>query len=241
MGADLWISAGYSIILTADALAIPRLGAINVHPSLLPAYRGSHPIYWAMFDRERVGVTIHQMVPQVDAGDILAQLEHPVDPRRSPADVYRDVCGLARQALDGVLDDAMRLRALPPGVPQTGNPSYRSTPERELDRLTVDWSQPADEIVRRVRVFPDWVHFIANGERVFVSDARVVGQADGVGVAPGTVVHRALRSLQIVAGDGATVEIRSPVRRRSRFLPSRVRSYAIGWRTQTVDTAPSCD
>lgn len=165
LGAQLWISAGYSIILSPAALEVPKLGAINVHPSLLPAYRGSHPIYWAMFEGQKVGVTIHEMVPEVDSGEILRQLALTVDLDTAPAEVYREVCGLARQSLDALLPEIAKLGALPVGTPQAGPASYRSTPGRELDRLTIDWSQAAGEIVRRIRVFPGWVHFIANGER----------------------------------------------------------------------------
>jgi folate-dependent phosphoribosylglycinamide formyltransferase PurN/lipid II:glycine glycyltransferase (peptidoglycan interpeptide bridge formation enzyme) len=77
---DLVVVAGFSQILKPPILAVPRLGSINVHPSLLPSYRGPDPCYWVLANRETVtGVTIHYIEPRIDAGDIVAQTTLPVE------------------------------------------------------------------------------------------------------------------------------------------------------------------
>src|ERR1051326_8112976 len=71
---DLLVVAAYGQILSRDVLAVPRLGGINVHGSLLPKYRGAAPVAWAIYHGEtRTGVTIIHMSPALDAGDMLAQ------------------------------------------------------------------------------------------------------------------------------------------------------------------------
>ena len=135
---DLLFSAGYTRILSPRTLGVARVGAVNLHPSLLPAYRGSHPIFWAYYHGERtVGATLHEMVPAVDAGGLVTQVEVAIDPWEPPALGYQRVldaaapgiaCAVARIAVE------RRLHV----VSQRGTPSYRNGPDRELDRLCID-------------------------------------------------------------------------------------------------------
>ena len=77
------VMASFNQIVNAPTLRIPRHGFINVHPSLLPQYRGPEPVYWVIADgAERTGITLHRAVPKVDAGPILAQAAVAVDPPR---------------------------------------------------------------------------------------------------------------------------------------------------------------
>ena len=78
--ADLFVVAAYGQILSADLLAIPNLGAINLHASLLPKYRGAAPIQYAMISGEtETGITIFQIEPKLDAGPILGVVRTPID------------------------------------------------------------------------------------------------------------------------------------------------------------------
>lgn len=77
---DLFLSAAYPQIFSGDLLEIPRLGAVNFHPSLLPRCRGAHPHYWAIAKGEdRSGVSAHFMTTELDKGGILAQVEFPIE------------------------------------------------------------------------------------------------------------------------------------------------------------------
>jgi folate-dependent phosphoribosylglycinamide formyltransferase PurN len=77
---DLIVVAGFNRILKGDLIRTPPLGCINVHPSLLPKYRGPDPCYWVLHNREAVsGVTVHVITEKIDAGDIIAQREFPID------------------------------------------------------------------------------------------------------------------------------------------------------------------
>lgn len=76
---SLIVCHSYSLLLRPDILAIPKYGAVNVHGALLPAYRGSNPIQWALINREaQVGVTMHYMSERFDEGDIIAQKVVPI-------------------------------------------------------------------------------------------------------------------------------------------------------------------
>jgi folate-dependent phosphoribosylglycinamide formyltransferase PurN len=78
---DLIVVAAFNRILKADVIDIPGKGCINVHPSLLPAYRGPNPFYWVLKNKEeKTGVTIHYIDIGVDSGDIIKQAEIPVSP-----------------------------------------------------------------------------------------------------------------------------------------------------------------
>jgi methionyl-tRNA formyltransferase len=78
---DLIVAAAYMQILKPPVIALPPLGCLNVHPSLLPRYRGPAPLYWALKNREpATGVTIHYMDDGIDTGDIVVQESFPIGP-----------------------------------------------------------------------------------------------------------------------------------------------------------------
>jgi len=78
--------ASFDQIVGARALAMPKHGWLNVHPSLLPAYRGPEPVYWAIADGAPVtGISMHKAAPKVDSGPVLAQTSVPILPADTAA------------------------------------------------------------------------------------------------------------------------------------------------------------
>jgi methionyl-tRNA formyltransferase len=202
--ADLLVSAGYTQILSPETLEIPRIGAVNVHPSLLPAYRGSHPVYWALYEDQRtVGVTIHEMAAEVDRGPILARASCVVGPSDDVASVYTNLCKLATKLLSDLLVDVARRRDLN-GEPQTGDGSYRGPPQREPERLRVDCSVTAGELARRSRIFPGWINLPCRRQRVYVARVEEVGRTSSPA---GRVIRRRLDSLDVAVGDGTVARL----------------------------------
>jgi methionyl-tRNA formyltransferase len=201
---DLFLSAGYGRILSAEVLAIPRIGAVNAHPSLLPSHRGLDAPYWVLYEgRSRAGVTIHEMTLPVDSGPIVAQAALDVDPDETPDSLYRRLFELARPLLASTLQEILRTRQIR-SSPQPAGGSYRSHPSRELPRLEIDWSQPAPELIRRSRVFPAGANFSVGRWRVFVSG---ITQSSMTQRAPGTIVQRRPSRLTIAVGDKTSVEL----------------------------------
>ena len=185
---DLLLSAAYARIVPESVLAIAKLGAINVHPSLLPDYRGVSAVWWALYEGcSQVGVTIHKMTVPVDTGPIIAQRTLRVNPESDPVTVWRALGELAQPLLKGALE-TIRESGRVAGTPQPEGGSYRSQPQREARRLEIDWSQPADELVRRDRIFPGHANIAAVRWRIYAARVDPAGPTKR---SPGSILRQA--------------------------------------------------
>jgi methionyl-tRNA formyltransferase len=177
--ADLAVVAAYGLILPKPILDAPKGGCINVHASLLPRWRGAAPIQRAILaGDEMTGVTIMLMDEGLDTGPML--LKHELDIRgKNAGQVADELAKVGAEALTEWLDNPT------PPVPQ---PAEGATYAAKIDKAEarIDWSQPAEQIERRVRAFAPapgaW--FEANGERIKLLSAEHV---DGDG-RPGEVI-----------------------------------------------------
>lgn len=198
---DLILSCYYRRMIPARILDHARLGAFNMHGSLLPKYRGRAPVNWAILHGEtQVGATLHRMVKRADAGDMVDAEAVPVGPEETAFEAMGKVVGAARRIL------ARQIDALLAGTaPQTPQDESQATyfGGRTPEDGRIDWNWPAARIVNLVRAvaapFPGAFSDGA-GARLFVWRAR---KATGTGV-PGTVL--ATDPLVVACGDGA-VEI----------------------------------
>jgi methionyl-tRNA formyltransferase len=162
---DLIISAAYPSILPDAILRRARMAAVNIHPSLLPKYRGVNPVAWALLDEApKVGVTIHQMVAEPDAGPIAVQHPMLVQAGESLQHLNERVIKEARVALIEILVQASQNGEIP-AIPQEGSPILRRRADKELHRLEIDASLTAQEIERRVNLFPTLINFWTSSAR----------------------------------------------------------------------------
>lgn len=202
---DLILSVFYRDLLPDRVLATARTAALNLHPSLLPAYRGRAPLNWALVNGEReTGVTLHHMVAKADAGDIVSQRAIPIAPRETALSLYRKI----EQAGIEILTEALPLVATgrAPRLPQDLSRSTYFGRRRPEDGR-IDWSWPAERIDRLVRaVAPPWPGAFAEiaGRRVVIAEGE---PADPIAVnpsedrpAPGTVRRDGDRLL-VATGD----------------------------------------
>lgn len=166
---DVIFSFYYRKLVCREILDIPRLGAMNVHGSLLPRYRGRCPVNWVLVHGEtETGVTLHQMVEKPDAGDIVAQRAIPIEPTDSAGSLQAKLAAEAARMLEAALP-AIR-SGTHPSVPQdlsAGSYFGARTPEDGR----IDWTRPAAEIYDLVRAvahpFPGaFTHL--EGRRLFV-------------------------------------------------------------------------
>ncbi|MEW5774349.1 MAG: methionyl-tRNA formyltransferase [Thermodesulfobacteriota bacterium] len=151
---DLLLVAAYGLILPQAVLDIPRLGAVNVHASLLPKYRGAAPIQRALMAGETVtGVSIMQMDAGLDTGDVLLARELPIGPEDTAASLHDSLADLGGRALLEALDliAAGRSQRAPQDPAQA---TY--APKLRKDEGGIDWSRPAAEIHDRVRGVHPW-------------------------------------------------------------------------------------
>ena len=199
MQPDIIFSFYYRNMICQEILDIPRLGAFNMHGSLLPKYRGRVPINWAVLNGEiRTGATLHHMVKRPDAGDIVDQEAVPIGPRDTAQDVFIKVTAAARKVLERNLEAIKQGRA--PRRPQDeSQASYFGG--RKPDDGRIDWHADAQLIFNLIRAlthpYPGAFTDV-EGRRFFVWWAEP--RPDGAG-RPGQVVSVA--PLRVAAGKGS--------------------------------------
>jgi len=195
---DLFLSAGYGLILTPMLLSIPRLLAANFHASLLPFYRGRHPVFWALRHEERwVGVTVHAMDSGVDTGDILYQERVQTRWDDSVASLYGRIMDRSVELVPRLLQDAS-YNTIPRRLqsPDLGS-RYSKTTAQDF---RIDWSWPARKIRRWIHITPGRCWSDVRGTRVFFLDARS-GSRDSQAAA-GEILTLGRLRCTIAAGEG---------------------------------------
>ena len=174
---DLGVVAAYGRILPDALLALPRLGMINVHASLLPLYRGAAPVHRAVIAGDAItGVTIMRVVTELDAGPMLDSVTVPVGPDDTSVDVER---ALATAGARLLVDVADRMARGP--VAETAQDHARATyaPKLLKTESPIDWSLPAPVIHNRVRGLQPWpmASSTLDGVRVLIHRTGVVDPA----------------------------------------------------------------
>ena len=148
---DVMVVAAYGLILPAWVLALPRLGCLNIHASLLPRWRGAAPIHRAIEAGDaETGVTIMQMDAGLDTGDMLLAERVPIGARATTARLHDELAALGGRLIVPALHQAGAGTLVP--VPQ---PAEGVSYAHKIDKheAAIDWAQPAEVIERRVRAF----------------------------------------------------------------------------------------
>jgi methionyl-tRNA formyltransferase len=204
---DLLFSFYYRRLLPPALLGLPRLGAINLHGSLLPKYRGRAPLNWVLVNGEaETGVTLHHMDEQADHGDIIAQRAVPIGPEETAPMLWRKLLAAA---------EALLLETYPliaagaaPRRPQDHAAATTFGRRRPADGL-VDWCAPAGRVHNLIRAvthpFPGAFTFL-EGRQVFLWAGRPVPGPSAA--EPGAVLGAQGRTLRVAAGDGAVEVLR---------------------------------
>lgn len=208
---DLALCSGFSWKLDAEALAVPRLGIVNGHPSLLPQLRGPNPFGWTIRSGSgEVGFTFHLMDEGLDTGPVLAQGTAPLEDDASMESVFDALPALVADLLPKAL---ARVEAGDRGDPQSEEgASYAGLYEDEY--AEIDWTQPARAVHTQVRswflptVSGIWGPLTTlDGERVRVLETKLVaGASNGE---PGTILERGEDGPLVQCGDGAVRVLRT--------------------------------
>lgn len=151
---DVLVVVAYGKFLKADLLAVPRLGALNIHPSLLPRYRGAAPIQWAVASGDaKTGVSILYVTEQMDAGDILAQETTPIEEDDTAVTLEARLAETGAVLLGRVLD---RLAAGDTAGRKQNEDEVVFAPKLTKEDGRIDWSLSARAIRNQVRGFQPW-------------------------------------------------------------------------------------
>ena len=202
---DLIVVAAYGRILPQEILDYPKLGCINVHSSLLPKYRGSAPIHWAILNGDaESGVTIMNVVLELDAGDIISQAVTPIDPDETVENLHDRLADMGAKLL---VDTVVAIE----------NGTATRTPQ-QADLVThapmlsralspMDFTRPARELHNQVRGLIPWPAAVTelNGTRCKIFSTSVL--AETTGKAPGTVIAADKKGLKIACGGGTVLQI----------------------------------
>ena len=195
---ELIVVVAYGRILPSEVLAIPPKGCINLHVSLLPKYRGSAPIQWAVIHGDKTtGVTIMQLDEGLDTGDILMVQPVDIGPEETSGQLFDRVAAVGAETLCRCIEEIAAGRAVP--TPQDHEKATLAPPlTKEMARFAFD--QPAQVIHDQVRGMNPWpaAYFECEGKKVKVLDSRV---HPGEEAAPGTVLST--KPLVVQCGEGA--------------------------------------
>jgi len=184
---DLLVAVAYGKIFRPYFLAIFARGGLNVHPSLLPQWRGPAPIPAAILaGARRTGVSVQRLAPEVDAGDIVAQREQPLDGSETSGSLAPRLAALGAALLREVVDAVAsgRERARPQDAAAA---TY--CPLLRKEHGCIDWRRPAATIERAVRAYDPWPRAFTtwDGRQLLVLEAAVEDATDGAAGQPRAV------------------------------------------------------
>ena len=196
---DLVVVVAYGRILPPELLHIAPLGCINLHVSLLPKYRGSAPIQWAVLNGDtRTGVTIMQLDEGCDTGDILMVEPVEIGPETTSGELFDQVSAVGAETLVRAVEDLAAGRLTP--RPQDEAKATKAPPlTKEMARFT--FAEPAEHLHNWVRGMNPWpvAFFELDGKKIKVLESRLAENPQQA--APGTVL--ALKPLTIACARGA--------------------------------------
>lgn len=241
--ADIFVVAAFGQLLPKTILEMPHFGCINIHGSLLPAYRGAAPVQWAVLDGQKeAGDTIMQMNEGLDTGDILMQESIPLSADETAGSLYDKLSSLGGPLLLKALD-AIEAGTVTP-VPQGDSGTHYAKMLRK-EMGNIDWTKSAEEIGRLVRGLNPWpsayTHWNGKMLKIWMAEPVTQEELSALGcdekngmdlkeAQPGTVMIVTKDTLMVQTGDGllALTELQMEGKKR---MP--VQAFLMGCRMQT--------
>lgn len=206
LDADLAVVVAYGHLIREPLLTTPRLGFVNLHASLLPAYRGAAPVPWAILSGETAsGVTVFSLDRQFDTGAILGRVELAIDPTDTSETYLRKLAPLGAELMAATVNEFASGGAKP--VPQDETLAS-AAPKFKKEDGRIDWAMDFDAIERRVRAFQPWplAHALfetAKGPLRVNVTALARADIEASGMAPGSVLAADTKAgLVVMTGNG---------------------------------------
>lgn len=215
---DLLVTAAYGQILSAELLGIPRLSGINLHGSVLPAYRGAAPVARAIQNGEtESGVTVIFMTPKIDAGGMLAVARTPIAPDETAGELEDRLALLGAPLVVEVI--AQLVQGTAQVLPQEKSRVTRAPKLRKEDGL-IAWNQPAQAIHNLIRAMKPWptasTRFRPPGQPDREPIRLIVHRSEPIAIAteavPGTIVEASGDRLVVATASGGVrlIEVQVP-------------------------------
>lgn len=212
---DILVVVAYGRILPDDILTVPPLGAVNVHASLLPKYRGAAPVQWAVLNGDEIsGVSTMYLASEMDTGDVIYTAETPVGEFETSGELFDRLMHMGAELLDKTLRDIERGTA--PRTPQDhGKASYVTMLDKSMS--PIDWNKSPREINKWVCGMQPWptATMELGGETFKVF--KVSYTENTTEKAPGAVVSAGKHGIEMACGGGRTLvvtELQAPGKKR---------------------------
>lgn len=205
---DLMVVAAYGLILPPAALKIPKFGCINVHTSILPAWRGASPIQQAILHGDKItGITIMQMDQGLDTGDILAIQTCPIANTDTSESLLITLSKIARVLLTKTIQDITNntIKAI-----QQNNTHACYAPKINKTDALINWQEDASVIDRKIRAFYPWPMAYSNLDNLVIKFiTATVLQENNISLLalPGKIINISKFGLDIACGNGTVIRI----------------------------------
>ena len=212
---DILVVVAYGRILPDDILALPKYGAVNVHGSLLPRYRGAAPIQWAVLNGDRItGVSTMYLASEMDTGDVIYTAETEIGEFETSGELFDRLMLMGANLL------AKTLRDIESGTaPRTPQDHSKASYVSQLDKsiCPIDWNKPPRAVVKWIYGLQPWPVATMELEgavyRVFAAEYT----ENHTDKQPGQVVSTGKRGIEMACADGQTLmitELQAPGKKR---------------------------
>lgn len=203
---DVIITAAFGQFLPEKLLQAPVHGAINVHASLLPKYRGGAPVHYSIINGEKeTGVTIMEMIKKMDAGGIYAQESLPITKQDDVGTMFEKLSTLGKQLLLKTLPDILNGNLSP--RPQDES-KVTFSPNITREQEAIDWNKTAEEIDNQVRGMRPWPIAFTTYEQTRWKLLNVEALAEKTTAEPGTIIKKDKKNLWIACGKQTVLAIK---------------------------------
>ncbi|MBO7730559.1 MAG: methionyl-tRNA formyltransferase [Lachnospiraceae bacterium] len=198
---DLFVVASYGQKIPQEIMELAPYGCINIHPSLLPKYRGAAPVVGPILNGDvKTGVSIMRLAQQLDAGNVLAQEEIVLDPKETVPSLEPKLAALGAKLLLSVIEQMENGT-----VEETAQTEAEATYIRQITKEEgkIDFSYPAEKIERMVRAYAPWPSaYTYLDNKTFKIWAADAAESEDNAKAPGTVVYVDKKNLHVQCGEG---------------------------------------
>ena len=224
---DVMVVAAFGQIISKEILEMPKYGCINVHASLLPAYRGAAPIQWAVINGDKEsGVTIMQMDEGIDTGDMIEKVVVPIAEDETGGSLFDKLSQAGAKLCVKVLQDLEDGKAVREKQPEESTTPYARMIDKKMG--AIDWEKPAKEIEQLIRGLNPWpsAYTRLQGKTLKIWKAEVLLEHSQE--APGQITEVTEDSIVVQTGQGRLKILELQLEGKKRMdAASFLRGYAL--------------
>ena len=204
---DLIVTAAFGQFLPERLLQAPKMGAVNVHASLLPKYRGGAPVHYAIINGEKeAGVTIMEMIKKMDAGGIYSQRSVPITAKDDVGTMFDKLSQVGKELLLETLPEILSGELKP--TPQD-EALVTFSPNITREQEQISWQKTAEQIDCQVRGMRPWPTAFTTYQGTNWKIWETEPVAETTEAQPGTIVKRNKKELWIACGEGTVLSVKS--------------------------------